>query len=343
MMNYDKFLSRAGRLMQESAIRRMGTIVAHKRDIISFAPGYPAPETFPWQEFQEIARELLTGTRRRRSFSTGRRADSVRCSDAIVGMMETPRHRDGLRATARDHRIAAGARPRRARAARSGRRRARRASDLHRARSRRSATCRPRWSACGRTADGIDLDDLDACTCPADTATAVASASSMSFRIFRIRPGLLIGLDKRRLLLEWAARRDLLIVEDDPYRELFFEDSATESDVRPIRADDEDGRVIYLSSFSKTLAPGYRVAWIDAPAPLAAKLEMAKQAADLLTGEPRPANRVRSVRGAASWRASFHCCGGTISRSATQWSRPWDARSATRHRGRRREAASFCG
>jgi 2-aminoadipate transaminase len=39
-----------------------------------------------------------------------------------------------------------------------------------------------------------------------------------------------------------------------------------------------------LSSFSKTLAPGYRVAWIDAPPPLAAKFEVAKQAADLCTG-----------------------------------------------------------
>jgi 2-aminoadipate transaminase len=51
-----------------------------------------------------------------------------------------------------------------------------------------------------------------------------------------------------------------------------------------MKADDDDGRVVYLSSFSKTLAPGYRVAWIDAPAPLAAKLEMAKQAEDLCTG-----------------------------------------------------------
>ena len=62
MMNYDKFLSRSAELMQESAIRRMGTVLAQKRDVISFAPGYPAPETFPWHEFQEIARELLTGS-----------------------------------------------------------------------------------------------------------------------------------------------------------------------------------------------------------------------------------------------------------------------------------------
>ena len=86
-----------------------------------------------------------------------------------------------------------------------------------------------------------------------------------------------------------------MLVEDDPYRELYFEDSATEADVRPIRADDTNGRVVYLSSFSKTLAPGFRVAWIDAPPPLAAKFEMAKQAADLCTG-------------ALDQRVVYECC-----------------------------------
>ena len=62
---------------------------------------------------------------------------------------------------------------------------------------------------------------------------------------FQNPTGLLIGLKKRQSLLEWSARRDLLIVEDDPYRELFFEDSTTEEEVRPIRADDQkDGSSI---------------------------------------------------------------------------------------------------
>jgi 2-aminoadipate transaminase len=93
-----------------------------------------------------------------------------------------------------------------------------------------------------------------------------------------------MSLRKRQQLLEWASSRNVLIVEDDPYRELYFEDSASEADVRPIKADDREGRVIYLSSFSKTLAPGFRVAWMDAPAPIAVKIEMAKQAGDLCTG-----------------------------------------------------------
>ena len=61
MINYDEFLSRAAEQMKGSAIRKMGTVLAARRDVISFAPGYPAPDTFPWAEFREITRELLTG------------------------------------------------------------------------------------------------------------------------------------------------------------------------------------------------------------------------------------------------------------------------------------------
>jgi 2-aminoadipate transaminase len=131
--------------------------------------------------------------------------------------------------------------------------------------------------------DGIDLAALEA-------VHARVIKEGRRVRVLYVVPnfqnptGLLVGLEKRRQLLEWAARRNVLIVEDDPYRELYFEDSATEADVRPMKADDTDGRVVYLSSFSKTLAPGFRVAWIDAPAPIAARLEIAKQAADLCTG-----------------------------------------------------------
>src|SRR5262249_33851034 len=101
---------------------------------------------------------------------------------------------------------------------------------------------------------------------------------------FQNPTGLLIGLEKRRRLLEWAARRNVIIVEDDPYGALHFDDAASAGDTLPIKAQDDDGRVVYLSSFSKTVAPGFRVAWIAAPPAIAAKLEVAKQGADLCTG-----------------------------------------------------------
>src|SRR5438876_11385084 len=75
-----------------------------------------------------------------------------------------------------------------------------------------------------------------------------------------------------------------MIGEDGQYRGLHLEDASLASDTLPIIADEADGRVVYLSSFSKTVAPGFRVAWIAAPPAIAAKLEVAKQAADLCTG-----------------------------------------------------------
>ena len=100
---------------------------------------------------------------------------------------------------------------------------------------------------------------------------------------FQNPTGLLLSLEKRTQLLAWASRADLLIVEDDPYGALYFEDAASAADTRPIKADDHEGRVIYLSSFSKTLAPGFRVAWMVAPEALASKLDLFKQTQDLMT------------------------------------------------------------
>ena len=51
-----------GRQLHESAIRRMGTVVAKAHDVVSFAAGYPDPNAFPWDDLRAIASELLTGT-----------------------------------------------------------------------------------------------------------------------------------------------------------------------------------------------------------------------------------------------------------------------------------------
>ena len=66
-------------------------------------------------------------------------------------------------------------------------------------------------------------------------------------------------------------------MEDDPYGDLYFEE-----DPRPtLKSMDEDGRVLYLSSFSKILAPGLRTAFVIGPEEIVAKIEIAKQSANL--------------------------------------------------------------
>jgi 2-aminoadipate transaminase len=132
-------------------------------------------------------------------------------------------------------------------------------------------------------ADGISLDDLDAVW---HRETRAGKTVKLLYVIpnFQNPTGLLLALDKRQRLLEWAARRDVLIVEDDPYGSLYFEDVASAAETRPLRADDADGRVLYLSTFSKTLAPGFRVGWMVAPPSLIDRFETAKQSTDLTSG-----------------------------------------------------------
>jgi 2-aminoadipate transaminase len=91
--------------------------------------------------------------------------------------------------------------------------------------------------------------------------------------------GTTLPLERRERLAELARRHDLVIIEDDPYGELRYEGK----DITPIfRLAPE--RTLYLSTFSKTLAPGIRLAWIVAPKPIIARLVQAKQGADLHTG-----------------------------------------------------------
>jgi len=281
MTNIDSFLSNAGRQMQESAIRKMGTVLASGRDVVSFAPGYPDPQTFPWDEFAAIAAELLA-SRDERVLQYGPTRGYRPLLDVIAATMQsrgivtspdnllvTTGSQQGLDLVARvlidPGDVILVELPTYVGAITAFR------------------NVQAKMVGVPQEADGIDLAALDEIY---ERLRQEGRRIKFLYVVpnFQNPTGLLIGLTKRQRLLEWAERRDVLIVEDDPYRELYFEDSAAEIDVRPIKADDAHGRVVYLSSFSKTLAPGFRVAWIAASGSLASRLEMAKQAEDLLTG-----------------------------------------------------------
>ncbi len=90
--------------------------------------------------------------------------------------------------------------------------------------------------------------------------------------------GVTLSLERRRNLVDLAARHGVFIVEDDPYGELRFEGE----DITPIVVMHKEN-TIYLSTFSKTLAPGIRLGWIVAPSKIISKLVQAKQGADLHT------------------------------------------------------------
>jgi len=95
--------------------------------------------------------------------------------------------------------------------------------------------------------------------------------------------GVLVSQAKRRALYDLVCRYDLWILEDDAYGELYFSE-VSPAEVVPVKALDTDGRVIYLTTFSKTIAPGLRIAVIAAPAEVINLVELTKQTADMFTG-----------------------------------------------------------
>jgi 2-aminoadipate transaminase len=96
---------------------------------------------------------------------------------------------------------------------------------------------------------------------------------------FQNPSGETMSLSHREEILDIASEYDFLIIEDDPYGELIFEGSS----IQPIKSYDTKGRVVYISTFSKILAPGFRIGWIIASKVILDKFIQAKQAADLCT------------------------------------------------------------
>ncbi len=94
---------------------------------------------------------------------------------------------------------------------------------------------------------------------------------------FQNPSGVTMSGERRMRVLELARRHRVLVVEDNPYRELRYDGAAPP----PLAALNHDSLVIYLSTFSKTLCPGLRIAWMAASDELIRRFVTAKQGMDL--------------------------------------------------------------
>lgn len=280
MTDYERFFSEGGRVLRESPIRKMGTVLAASREVISFAPGYPADESFPWDAFRAIADDLL----RQRSDDLLQYGPTRGYRPLIDAIIQVQKAR-GMTVTVPQVIVTTGSQQGLFLVARAlfdpG--------DVVLVELPSYTGAITAFKSFGadlvgvaQDDDGINLEDLD---------RTLARVRGEGRRVkclylvpnFQNPTGRLLSLAKRRALVDWAEREDVLIIEDDPYRDIYFTDVTREEDTRPIAADDPNGRVIYLSSFSKTLAPGFRTAWLVAPPVIASKIELAKQAIDLCT------------------------------------------------------------
>jgi 2-aminoadipate transaminase len=273
MTSFDRYFSQSARGMRFSAIRRMSAII-ERPGVISFAPGQPSPDTFPVDAFQEVVREIVA-----RDSAAAFQYILTRGVAPLVSAVGEYVRAKGIAATAAETILTEGSQQ---------------GLDLVsrvlvdpgdvvlvELPSYIGATAAFRASQARMVGvrlddDGLDLDDLRR-----RHREAVAAGQAVKFLYvvpsFQNPSGISHSLEKRRGLLAAAAELDLVIVEDDPYGDLYFDGEP----LPPLKSMDREGRVVYLSSFSKILAPGLRTAFVIGPDDLLAKVEIAKQSANL--------------------------------------------------------------
>lgn len=133
------------------------------------------------------------------------------------------------------------------------------------------APCEPRYRSVNTDAEGMDMGKLE-------HALRQEPRAKMIYTIpdFQNPKGVSLSTARRKELIQLANRHDAIVLEDTAYASLRFAGETPPS----LKSLDSEGRVIQLGSFSKILAPGLRLGWAVAAAPLLEKLGLLKLAAD---------------------------------------------------------------
>jgi 2-aminoadipate transaminase len=277
-MDYNALFSRSAQVMQPSPIRRMTGLV-NQPGVISFAGGMPNPSTFPEHDFKAILDDIVE-TDGCRIFQYGVTRGLEEFRDLLVQLLAER----GVASRREQLMITSG--------------------------SQQGLELLSRVLldpgdvvlvelpsyigalACFRNtlAEMVGVAQDEQGIIPEALSATAARLRAEGRRIkfaylipnFQNPSGITIAPERRARVLEIAAEHGFLIVEDDPYGELYFRDTTPEW-LEPIKARPGGEAVVYLSSFSKVVSPGLRTAYIAAPEAVTQQVELAKQAADLCT------------------------------------------------------------
>jgi len=267
--------------------QRMGSSVirellkwTEKPDVISFAGGMPAPEVFPVAQFQEACQKVLA--------DFGAQALQYSTTEGFPPLREQiARHtsRYGIQINLDNILITSGSQQ---------------ALDLLGkvfinpgdhilVESPTYLGALQAWNVYGAEYVTVPMDKSGMNTDALEEGLRAGPKFIYVLPNFQNPTGVTLSLKRRQRLIELADQYGVPIVEDDPYGQLRFEGEHLPSVVvlddkfRGNSHGSYHGNVIYLSTFSKILAPGLRLAWIIAPPEVIHKLVQAKQGADLHT------------------------------------------------------------
>jgi len=264
-----------------SAIRELLKLT-EQPDVISFAGGLPAPEVFPIEEFTEACLRVLR--------DQGKMALQYGSTEGYLPLREMiARHtsRYGICVSADNILITAGSQQ---------------ALDLIGKvfinRGDRILVESPTylgalqaWNAYGAEYVTVRTDENGMVTEELEDALRAGPKFIYVLPNFQNPMGTTLAIERRQQLVELAAKYGVPIIEDDPYGQLRYEGdhlpSVVVMDAKTHAQNDRNGcysgNVIYMSTFSKILAPGIRLGWVIGPTEVIRKLVLAKQGADLHT------------------------------------------------------------
>ncbi|MDK2914791.1 MAG: 2-aminoadipate transaminase, partial [Thermococcaceae archaeon] len=273
-LQFESYFSEKALKMKASEIRELLKLV-ETSDVISLAGGLPAPETFPVEVIKEITKEVLSKhADKALQYGTTKGFTPLRL--ALARWMEK---RYGIPMSKVEVMIVAGSQQ---------------ALDLigrvfidpgdivvveaptYLAALNAFKFYEPEFVSIPMDDDGMKVDLLEE-----KLKKLKAEGKRVKFvytvSTFQNPAGVTMSLERRKHLIELASEYDFLIVEDNPYSELRYSGEP----IPPIKHFDDEGRVIYLGTFSKIFAPGFRLGWVSAHPHFIRKMEIAKQAVDL--------------------------------------------------------------
>jgi len=254
--------------------------VTQRPEVISFAGGLPAPEVFPVKRFEEACRGVLE--------RHGRQALQYGPTEGYEPLREMIARnisRYGIVAETENVLVTSGSQQ---------------ALDLIGKLLINSGDrvlveaptylgALQAFSIYGAQFISVPVDDNGMCTGELEASLRMSPKFMYILPNFQNPAGVTLSEERRRQLIFRADKYGIPIVEDDPYGQLRYEGEHIAPlvvlDYKTLSSHDglPPANVIYLSTFSKTLAPGIRLAWVVAPSDVIGKLALLKQAADLQT------------------------------------------------------------
>lgn len=255
-----------------SAIREILKLTASP-DIIAFAAGNPAPESFPADKIADITADILTnnsnvalsygaseGYTKLRDVISNRLKEKLSVGTDNDVLLITSGGQQGLELTCKvlcDR------------------------GDTVICENPSFIGAVNAFKTIGANVVGVDMDEDGINIEKLETALQNEKNVKLIYLIptFQNPMGVTLSKEKRQKVLELAKKYDVIILEDNPYGELYFEKEPP----LPIKSFDTEGRVVYCSSFSKILSSGMRVGYLSAPYEIAQKIVVAKQSEDVHT------------------------------------------------------------